>query len=67
MYGSCKSFATDSFDAFYAQFTKQKEYLDSSRPTAVNLSWALKRMDKVALANKEKPETMIDAVEDCRG
>lgn len=45
----------DSFDSFYKEFTKQKEYLDSSRPTAVNLSWALKRMDKVALANKEKP------------
>lgn len=45
----------DSFDSFYKEFIKQKEYLDSSRPTAVNLSWALKRMDKVALANKEKP------------
>ena len=53
------SMPTDSFDAFYAQFTKQKEYLDSSRPTAVNLSWALKRMDKVALANKEKPVAEI--------
>ena len=34
-------------DAFYAEFKKQKEYLNSSRPTAVNLSWALNRMDKV--------------------
>ena len=32
---------------FYKRFRKQKEYLDSARPTAVNLTWALNRMDKV--------------------
>lgn len=31
---------------FYKEFSKQKEYLNSSRPTAVNLSWALNRMDR---------------------
>lgn len=40
----------DDYDAFYAEFVKQRDYLDSSRPTAVNLHWALTRMDK--LANK---------------
>ncbi|WP_286080942.1 S-methyl-5-thioribose-1-phosphate isomerase [Parablautia intestinalis] len=35
------------FDSFYNSFKKQKEYLDSARPTAVNLSWALNRMDQV--------------------
>ncbi len=30
--------------AFYNAVKKQADYLDSSRPTAVNLSWALKRM-----------------------
>lgn len=35
------------FDSFYEEFQKQKEYLDSARPTAVNLSWALNRMDSV--------------------
>ena len=34
-------------NAFYDEFTKQKEYLNSSRPTAVNLSWALNKMDEV--------------------
>ncbi|MBR2950618.1 MAG: S-methyl-5-thioribose-1-phosphate isomerase [Lachnospiraceae bacterium] len=38
---------TDDYDTFLAEFRKYKEYLDSSRPTAVNLSWALKRMEKV--------------------
>jgi methylthioribose-1-phosphate isomerase len=40
---------TDDFETFYAEFKKQKEYLDSSRPTAVNLSWALNRMERLAL------------------
>jgi len=43
-----------SFDEFYAEFKKQKDFLDSSRPTAVNLSWALNRMGDVVLANKDK-------------
>lgn len=34
-----------STDEFYELFLKQKEYLNSARPTAVNLSWALNRMD----------------------
>ena len=55
LYLLAKQIKADSFDAFYAEFKKQKEYLDSSRPTAVNLSWALRRMDAVAQANKEKP------------
>lgn len=50
---------TDKFDDFYKQFKKNKEYLDSSRPTAVNLSWALNRMEGVVLANKEKPVSEI--------
>ncbi len=44
----------DNFDEFYAQFKKDKDYLNSSRPTAVNLSWALNRIDDVIVANKEK-------------
>lgn len=43
-----------SFDEFYSEFKKQKDYLDSSRPTAVNLSWALNRMEGVVLGNKDK-------------
>ena len=44
----------DTFDEFYVEFAKQRDYLDSARPTALNLSWALKRMDAVCVANKEK-------------
>lgn len=39
----------DEFDRFYEEFRKQKDYLNSARPTAVNLSWALNRMEQVCL------------------
>lgn len=45
----------EEFAPFYEEFTEQKKYLDSSRPTAVNLSWALNRMDQVCVANQDKP------------
>lgn len=35
-------------DAFRAALKEQAAYLDSARPTAVNLSWSLKRMLRVA-------------------
>lgn len=35
-------------DAFYAHFCQQADYLNTSRPTAVNLSWALNRMKRTA-------------------
>ena len=41
-----------SFDAFYKEFSRFSAYLDSSRPTAVNLSAALRRMEKVVLSFK---------------
>ena len=37
-------------DMFYAAFLAAKEKLNSARPTAVNLSWALNRMERAALA-----------------
>jgi methylthioribose-1-phosphate isomerase len=42
----------NSFEDFYAHFKKQSDYLASSRPTAVNLFWALKRMDERVLKEK---------------
>lgn len=41
---------TTDVNEFYKMFKRDKEYLDSSRPTAVNLSWALNRMDEVCQA-----------------
>ncbi|WP_312473162.1 S-methyl-5-thioribose-1-phosphate isomerase [Neobacillus sp.] len=51
----------NSFAEFYAFFKKQADYLATSRPTAVNLFWALKRMDERVLMEKERPVTQIKA------
>ena len=47
------------YNGFLREFRKNKEYLDSSRPTAVNLSWALNRMEKVVTGNGDKEITEI--------
>lgn len=44
----------ERFETFYAEFVKQKEFLNSARPTAVNLSWALERMDRLCKSMKEE-------------
>ena len=54
IYLLAKKIETDDYETFYQEFCKQKEYLNSSRPTAVNLSWALNRMDQVCVANRDK-------------
>lgn len=59
IYLLAKEIETEDYEVFYKAFQKQKEYLNSSRPTAVNLSWALNRMEKVCIANKNKPVAEI--------
>ena len=54
MYVLASRYESGDYAAFYAAFCRDKEYLDSSRPTAVNLSWALKRMEAVVVAHKEE-------------
>ncbi|HCY00998.1 MAG TPA: S-methyl-5-thioribose-1-phosphate isomerase [Bacteroidales bacterium] len=45
---------TENMDEFCENFKRQKSYLASSRPTAVNLFWALNRMEKVLNENREE-------------
>ena len=59
IYLLAKKMPTDSFASFYEEFKKQKDYLNSSRPTAVNLSWALNRMEQKVLSLKELPVAEI--------
>ena len=54
VYLAAKQIQADTWDEFYPQFKAAKDYLNSSRPTAVNLSWALNRMEQVVLDNKDK-------------
>ena len=56
---SCKG---ENYDRFLAEFRKNKEYLDSSRPTAVNLSWALNRMERVVTEHAGSPTAEIVAL-----
>ena len=42
-----------TFDDFYRQFKACKDYLATSRPTAVNLFWALDRMDRCCQENSD--------------
>lgn len=59
IYLLAKAIETQDYDMFYEEFCKQKDYLNSARPTAVNLSWALNRMEQVCIANKELPVDVI--------
>lgn len=55
---------TDDFGIFYGKFREYKEFLDSARPTAVNLSWALKRMERAALqAGREEKRPVTEVKE----
>ncbi len=56
-----KKIETQDYDVFYEEFCRQKNYLNSARPTAVNLSWALNRMEQVCIANKTLP---VDAIKE---
>ena len=65
LYLAAKDIKADSYEDFRAQFRKAKDYLDSSRPTAVNLSWALKRQEKVVLDHAGEPiEDIVKALHD---
>ncbi|MFT4146300.1 MAG: S-methyl-5-thioribose-1-phosphate isomerase, partial [Mobilitalea sp.] len=54
IYLAAKEMKADSFEEFYEQFKDAKDYLASARPTAVNLFWALNRMEDVVKANSDK-------------
>lgn len=55
IYALARQWEITDYQAFAEKFHGQKEYLNSSRPTAVNLSWALARMENVVSANAGKP------------
>ena len=59
IYVLAKQMDTEDYDTFYREFVRQKEYLDSSRPTAVNLSWALNRMQRVVEAHSGETVAQI--------
>lgn len=59
IYVLAEDIQTQDYGSFCEQFGRQKVYLESARPTAVNLSWALNRMERVVQENREKGVTEI--------
>ena len=55
LYLAAKSIHAESHNSFFSRLHEAKDYLNSARPTAVNLLWALTRMENTALANRNKP------------
>ena len=60
-YLAAKSAPETDFEAFYTHFKALCSDLAASRPTAVNLFWALNRMEKKALSLKDRPVAEIKA------
>ena len=50
-----------SFEEYYSYMKDMEKYLAAARPTAVNLFWALKRVNKKILDLREEPLSEIDA------
>jgi methylthioribose-1-phosphate isomerase len=50
-----KDSTAQDFDSFEKEIHQASDYLATSRPTAVNLFWALERMKRVAAASSELP------------
>lgn len=61
LYLAALEIETDSADEFFGRLAAAKAYLAAARPTAVNLFWALDRMERAALACREKPIGEIKA------
>ena len=54
IYVCSRQITADTYEGFYNEFLRIKNYLASSRPTAVNLAAALNRMEKVVAVHPMK-------------
>ncbi len=52
----------DDYESFLLEFQQVCDELAGSRPTAVNLFWAINRMKKIAEINKRKPVETIKKI-----
>lgn len=53
LYVSLRNVKAETFREFAAAFREVKEYIAAARPTAVNLFWALQRMERKLLSMEE--------------
>ncbi|HWQ30312.1 MAG TPA: S-methyl-5-thioribose-1-phosphate isomerase [Negativicutes bacterium] len=54
VYICVKDSKAEDYESFYKDFKAHKDYLAGSRPTAVNLFWALDRMEACVVKNKDR-------------
>lgn len=57
-----KDYNSEDFESFFRKLKEVTSYLGSSRPTAVNLFWGLKRMEATAQKNSHKPISLIKRI-----
>lgn len=62
IYCLARTIQTEDYSEFLEKFREYKDYLNSSRPTAVNLSWALNRMEGVVTGHAGSPVAEIVAL-----
>ena len=59
MYVIARRWEDLSYDAFFTKVLELGDYLTSSRPTAVNLPWAVRRQEQVVKEHPEEPVKQI--------
>jgi methylthioribose-1-phosphate isomerase len=59
LYLGIKDTSENNFSEFYQVLKEKSDYLATSRPTAINLFWALERMEKKAIENNHLPVAKI--------
>ena len=62
IYLAAKRIEAEDYETFYEQFKAAKDYLATARPTAVNLFWALDRMDACVRAHADRPVAEIKQI-----
>ncbi|WP_339060511.1 S-methyl-5-thioribose-1-phosphate isomerase [Tepidibacillus marianensis] len=62
LYLGIKDAPEGNFEDFYRVLKEKSDYLATSRPTAVNLFWALERMENKAIENKNLPVAEIKEI-----
>ncbi|HNY18969.1 MAG TPA: S-methyl-5-thioribose-1-phosphate isomerase [Flexilinea sp.] len=59
LYCLAKQIQAPNTESFLEELNRKRMYLSSSRPTAVNLSWALNRVYQTAVENRDQPREKI--------
>jgi len=64
LYVLARKIKTDNYDIFLKEVIKYSEYLDSSRPTAVNLGTQLRRMEMLVRSAGKSIPVILEAMRD---